>query len=212
MFVSYWDAYIKPINLANKLTLCRVALMPLFVVLLVVDHWASRALALVVFLGAAITDYYDGKIARERKIITNFGRLMDPLADKVLVCAGFIYFAQYWPYLPFWCITIIVVRELLVSGLRLLAISYGRAVTSSALGKYKTFSQMAMIVALLLLSLFREFLMSQPPIWTGWLEPWVNSIIFMALCGVMALTIYSGYDYFYKNKDLLSERLNASTG
>ncbi|MEK7795706.1 MAG: CDP-diacylglycerol--glycerol-3-phosphate 3-phosphatidyltransferase, partial [Candidatus Hydrogenedentota bacterium] len=130
-------------NLPNRLTIARLVLVPVFVVLMSIDHVATYALAYITFTAASLTDYYDGKIARRRGMITAFGKLIDPLADKVLMTAAFV-MAMKVPGLnvPGWTIVAILAREFLVTGARSLAASDGTVIAASSWGKAKTVIQM----------------------------------------------------------------------
>lgn len=138
------------INLPNKLTLSRVLMVPVFVAMMSVHHVAAYIAAFIIFTLATITDYYDGKIARERNLITNFGKLFDPVADKVLLAAAFVMLMQV-PQLviPGWTVVAILAREFLVTGARTIAASDGSVIAASRVGKMKTILQMCFIFTLL---------------------------------------------------------------
>jgi CDP-diacylglycerol--glycerol-3-phosphate 3-phosphatidyltransferase len=147
-------------NLANKLTLTRIALIPIFVVLIRIDALWSYCLSLAIFIGAVITDYYDGKIARKRNSVTNFGKLLDPVADKILVAAAFISFLDKdYLGIPSWVVIVIVGRELLVTGLRTIAASNGVVISAEKWGKVKAVSQMGCAITVLTLMSGREALL-----------------------------------------------------
>src|SRR4051812_25898794 len=137
-------------NLPNKLTVSRFILTIAFVGTIFAGFRFHETAAMVLFVVAGITDYYDGKIARRDKLITNFGILMDPLVDKILVCSAFIAFVgRHW--LPAWMAVIIVARELAVTGMRLLAASKNMVLAAENMGKFKTSAQMVAIVSTLIL-------------------------------------------------------------
>ena len=139
-------------NLPNRLTLARMALIPIFVVLMRVDTFWAYVLSLAIFVAAVITDYYDGKIARRRDSVTNFGTLFDPIADKVLIAAAFISFLDKdYLSIPSWVVIVIVGRELLVTGLRSIAASNGIVIAAEGWGKLKTVSQMTCAITILAL-------------------------------------------------------------
>jgi len=168
------------LNLPNKITLTRIFLVPVFMLILLEkipygDYWAA-----LVFAIAALTDGLDGYIARKNKQITNLGKFMDPLADKLLVTAALISLVEMGR-LSSWMATIIVSREFAVTGLRIIAASKGVVIAASNLGKYKTVSQIIAIIAALL---------SFP-----------YSLVFIWIAVI--LTIISGIDYFYNGKELL---------
>lgn len=175
-------------NLPNKLTIARMCMVPLFMIALLINTPASRIIATVVFALASLTDMLDGQIARKYNMITNFGKLMDPLADKVLTAAAMICLVELGD-LAAWIAVVIIFREYLITGLRSVAANENIVVAANIWGKVKTVCQM---IALMLLML-------KPQI--------------VALCGIdvglwlmyvaVALTIYSGLDYVLKlNKQI----------
>ena len=177
-------------NLPNKLTIIRVCLIPFFAATLLFDHgnnYTMRIVANVLFIAASLTDLFDGKIARKYNLVTNFGKFMDPLADKLLVCSALICLIELGQ-LPAWVVIIIISREFIISGFRLVAADSGVVIAASYWGKFKTTAQMIMI-CLLIADLGGFF---------GILE-----ILFVYLA--LALTVISLIDYLIKNKSVLSE-------
>ena len=168
-------------NTANKLTLLRVVMIPAFLLVLYLHVPGANYWALAIFALASITDTLDGYIARHYNQITDFGKFMDPLADKCLVTAAMLWFGQ----MPAWALLIVIVREFAVSGLRMIAADKGRVIAAGWSGKVKTASTMVCIVLMLL------------PI-----AYWVNSI---CVAVIVLTTIYSGVEYFTKNLDVLSD-------
>ena len=171
-------------NLANKLTCFRVVLIPVFLVLLYLDFPGHLIAALVVFIVASLTDTADGYIARHYDMVTDFGKFMDPLADKLLVMAAMVWFvAAGW--MPAWAFFIVIARELAVTGLRLVAVEQGRVIAAAKSGKVKTASTMVCICLMLLLS---------------------NAATLRLVCVwiILLTTIYSGVEYFIKNRDVLA--------
>src|SRR5688572_14696742 len=143
-------------NVPNKLTVSRFLLTIAFVIVIYSPVPYHETIAMVLFITAAITDYYDGMIARRDNLITNFGILMDPLVDKILVCSAFIVFVgQQW--MPAWMAVVIVARELSVTGLRLLAASKNLVLAAETLGKHKTTAQIVAIISTLILSSYQEW-------------------------------------------------------
>src|SRR5271155_3890809 len=135
-------------NVPNKLTISRFALTVLFLAVIFSDVSYEETIALLLFSAASLTDYFDGMIARRDKLITNFGILMDPLADKILVCSAFIAFlGRGW--LPAWMAVIVVTRELAITGLRLLGASKNLVLAAEGFGKHKTISQIVSIISVL---------------------------------------------------------------
>ncbi len=136
-------------NLPNSLTVSRLFLAGLMMLFLSVSWPLSKSAALLIFIIAALTDYFDGYLARNVYGVTSFGRLMDPLTDKILVCAAFVSFVEL-KLLPAWIVVVIISREFLVTGLRLLAASRGRVIAAGRWGKHKTVWQIVAIVTILL--------------------------------------------------------------
>ncbi|MEW6619716.1 MAG: CDP-diacylglycerol--glycerol-3-phosphate 3-phosphatidyltransferase [bacterium] len=146
-------------NLANKLTLLRIILVPFFVIFLAYDNVYSYYLSLLVFLICAITDIYDGKIARKYGLETTFGKFADPLADKILVSAAFIYFVEMPAlHIPAWMVILIITREFVVTGLRMIAMSKGVVIAASLKGKLKTTFQITTIIIILLILVIKTYL------------------------------------------------------
>lgn len=137
-------------NLPNKLTVLRVIMVPFFVLFMLTDlgREAGKWIALVIFCLASLTDMLDGKIARARNLVTNFGKFMDPLADKLLVCSAMICLIPTGQ-LPAWVVIVIIAREFIISGFRLVASDSGIVIAASYWGKFKTVSQMLMVIVLI---------------------------------------------------------------
>src|SRR5438045_5044466 len=143
-------------NLPNKLTLSRFVLTIAFLGVMFSQRSFHETLALGLFVAAGITDFLDGQIARSRKLITNFGILMDPLADKILVCSAFIAFVGLHS-ISAWMVVVIVARELAITGLRLLAASKNVVLAAEGYGKHKTISQIVAIISVLILMSYRQW-------------------------------------------------------
>ncbi len=190
-------------NLPNQLTVARLILTLFFVASLSIDWAWSGTVALVIFLVAAVTDYFDGEIARRRNLITNFGKLMDPLVDKILITAALILLVER-ELLWGWTVVAVVGREFLVTGLRLLAASDGLVVSADRLGKWKTVTQMVTVIFLL------TFLAAQEPVF-GWLNEAVFVRPALSPSGLgkafelltLALTLVSGCGYLAKNRQVV---------
>jgi CDP-diacylglycerol---glycerol-3-phosphate 3-phosphatidyltransferase len=184
-------------NLPNKLTVSRFFITVLFILAVFWRSPLNDTLALLFFSVASLTDYFDGKIARSRKLITNFGVLMDPLADKILTCAAFIALIQRGT-VEAWMVIIIVSRELAITGLRLLAASKHHVLAAERYGKHKTISQMVAIIALLVLDACQE--------WGAWadllVKTWVPWFATVALWLTVAMTFASGMFYLWRNREL----------
>jgi len=175
-------------NLPNKLTILRVIMIPFYLVFQLFDFWPgiTRWIALTLFIAASLTDMLDGKIARKYNLVTNFGKFMDPLADKLLVCSALICFVYLGSLSP-WVVIIIIAREFIISGFRLVASDNGVVIAASMWGKWKTVFQMIMIgflIADIKYPLFE-----------------ITTQILIVIATI--LTIVSLIDYVVKNKDVL---------
>jgi len=195
-------------NLPNKLTLSRLLLTLVFLIVLFSKTLFHETLALILFSIASLTDYFDGKIARRDKIITNFGILMDPLADKILVCSAYIAFVDR-DWMPAWMVVIIVSRELAITGLRLLAASKNTVLAAERYGKHKTISQIVAIISVLVLASYVEWgpigvAVFGLPIFG---KPWVVNFTALAKWVAVILTAYSGAVYLWKNRDIYIQDL-----
>ena len=171
-------------NTANKLTILRVVMIPAFLLVLYLDVPWANYWALAIFAAASITDTLDGYIARHYNQITDFGKFMDPLADKCLVTAAMLWFVEVGQ-MPAWALLIVIVLEFAVSGLRMVAADKGRVIAAGWSGKVKTAATMVCIILMLL---------PLPDI--------VNQI---CTAVIVLTTIYSGVEYFMKNADILAE-------
>ncbi|PWU07161.1 MAG: CDP-diacylglycerol--glycerol-3-phosphate 3-phosphatidyltransferase [Verrucomicrobia bacterium] len=181
----------------NRLTLARLLLTALFVMAMELSFSWNQTIALVIFLLAILTDYLDGLLARRWHLITNFGKLMDPIADKILSTSAFILLVAY-AAIPAWAVIIVIGREFLITGLRLLAGGKGIILPAEKLGKHKTAWQMATILFFLVLLALPEWI--QKPSW--WHGLWIyggNALIAITVI----LTLYSGFGYLHKNRSLL---------
>ena len=190
-------------NLPNKLTVFRMILIPVFMLVLALPlDWGTlqvagavlpvtHLVAAIIFIVASLTDLADGKIARKYKLVTNFGKFADPLADKLLVMTALIFFVQFG-WVPAWMVAIIVIRELAITGLRTLIVENNGKVLAAAMpGKIKTASQMVAI----------SFFLLHDIVFAMFNIPFAMIMIWISLLA----TIYSGIDYFYKNRDVFSD-------
>ena len=175
-------------NTANKLTMLRVVLIPVYLVLWHLDFSWSVYAALAVFVVASLTDLLDGYIARHYNQTTDFGKFMDPLADKVLVLTAMACFCAAGRF-PDWALVIVIAREFAVSGLRLVAVDNGRVIAAGWSGKVKTASTMVCLCLM--------HLRDVPDCISTWLD-WVCVIV------IAATTLYSGIEYFVLNRDVLN--------
>lgn len=174
-------------NLPNKLTLIRVFLVPVFIVAFVFGSYWS---ALVIFAAASITDYFDGKIARSRGLVTNFGKIMDPLADKILVYSALCLFIEY-NVIGAWTLIIILAREFVIAGMRTVAASEGKVLAAGMSGKIKTVLQMFAVIL---------FMIALACIDTAWVMKTAQIVFMLSLI----MTVYSGAEYIIKNKEVFS--------
>lgn len=176
-------------NLPNRLTVLRVIMVPFFVLFMLTDIGgaANKWIALVIFCAASLTDMLDGKIARARNLVTNFGKFMDPLADKLLVCSAMICLITTGQ-LAAWIVIIIIAREFIISGFRLVAADSGIVIAASYWGKFKTVAQMAMVIVLI-----ADF---------GGVFTMIGNVLIWA---ALVLTVVSLIDYVAKNIEVLTQ-------
>jgi len=171
------------LNTANKLTLIRIVLIPVFLALLYIDFPVNSYVAMCVFIAAGLTDIADGYIARRRAQITDFGKFLDPLADKVLVVAAMLWFVEKGA-MPAWVALVVILREFMVTALRLVAAGNDRVIAAGMLGKIKTVVTMGGLT-----------LMFLP------LRQWM---VYICLAAITVTTLVSGVEYFVKNRDMIN--------
>jgi CDP-diacylglycerol--glycerol-3-phosphate 3-phosphatidyltransferase len=208
------------VNLPNKLTVSRFVLTAAFLWAIFSRSPVNDTLALVFFCAAGLTDFLDGRIARQRNLITNFGVLMDPLADKILTCSAFIALVERHmqhipeaslvlgslalrPKVEAWMVVIIVARELAITGLRLLAASKNVVLAAERYGKHKTISQIVAIIALLVMEAYAEWW----PWLAGLLKPWVPMFALLVVWLTVILTATSGILYLWRNRALYLQEM-----
>ena len=172
-------------NTANKLTLTRVVMIPIFLVVLYLDFAFNKYIALAIFILASITDFVDGYVARHYNQVTDFGKFMDPLADKCLVVAAMLWFVEIGQ-MPGWALLVVIIREFSVSGLRMVAADKGRVIAAGWSGKVKTASTMVCICLMLF-----------------GIPHWLNLVCQGV---ILVTTVYSGVEYFAKNWDVFQEK------
>ena len=175
-------------NLPNQLTIARVCAIPLFIILLLMGY---RVAATVIFLAAAFTDLLDGKIARKYNLVTNFGKLMDPLADKLLTMSAFICLVELGD-IPAWMVIVILGREFIITGMRQVAAAEGIVIAAGWSGKIKTVCQMLAIPLIMLNN------------WPCSMLPFNFPLDQIALWAALVMTIWSGAEYIIKNKQVFS--------
>ena len=175
-------------NLPNQLTIARICAIPLFIILLLMGF---RVAATVIFLAAAFTDMLDGKIARKYNLVTNFGKLMDPLADKLLTMAAFVCLVELGD-IPAWMVIVILGREFIITGMRQVAAAEGIVIAAGWSGKIKTVCQMVAIPLIMLNN------------WPCSMLPFNFPLDQIALWAALVMTIWSGAEYIIKNKQVFS--------
>lgn len=188
-------------NWANRLTVSRLLLTILFVISLNSDWEFAHTAALVLFIIAGITDYFDGEIARRYNSVTNFGRLMDPLVDKIMIAAAFISLVPL-KAVPAWAAIVVVARDFLITGLRLLASSNGQVLPAEQLGKHKTSWQIITVLFFLVLLATRELrYVHGQTFW--WSRAWLAGGTLLVWITV-ALTLYSGLAYAWRHRAVVA--------
>jgi CDP-diacylglycerol--glycerol-3-phosphate 3-phosphatidyltransferase len=181
------------INLPNRLTLIRIALIPVFVVLMSFEElWWAQVCAAVVFAAACVTDYLDGDIARKRNLVTNFGKFADPIADKLLVMSAYVVLVGQGR-MPAWVCIAFLAREFTVSGFRLVAAGGGKIMAAGKLGKIKTFTQMVAVILLILAPAFTA------------LDPFGHITADVMMYVALFMTIWSGADYIIRNRQFIQD-------
>ena len=182
-------------NLPNKLTMLRILIIPVFVFFALIQRQWAQYLALLIYIAACLTDMLDGKIARSRNLVTNFGKFADPIADKLLVMAALVVLVDTGR-MPSWVCIVMLAREFIISGFRLVAAGNGKVIAAGMLGKLKTVFQMSATIALMLLvPVEGNGLLGGFGVWLA------NALTYIAAI----LTIVSGAEYIIKNKDCISD-------
>lgn len=197
-------------NLPNQLTVSRFALTVAFLAVMFAQFRYHESVALALFIAAGLTDYFDGKIARRDNLVTNFGVLMDPLADKILVCSAFIAFlGKNWEEVRAWMVVLVVARELAITGLRLLAASKNLVLAAEGFGKHKTISQIVAIIAILVFHSYEEMGPVGRTVFGFHLagKPWIDWFMPLAIWVAVALTFVSGALYLWRNRQLYLQDL-----
>ena len=186
-------------NLPNKITVFRIILAFTFMVFLFLNGVGAKFLALFTFVLASVSDFLDGYIAKNTNSITDFGKLMDPIADNVSTLSAFLAFVQM-QLVPAWIVVIIIFRELVITGLRVLALAKKEVLPASLDGKHKTVSQMVSILTILVFILLREMGIVLFKVWEEPLEYWFRQAIFILMLITVTLTIISGVSFLWKNR------------
>jgi len=189
-------------NIANKLTVARIILTFVFMFFLFCHGPWAKVLALAIFIFAALSDFFDGRIAHQKNMVTDFGKLMDPIADKILVLAAFTAFVQM-QLIDAWMFVIIVSREILITSLRLFALNKGKVLSAAKVGKHKTVSQMVVIFYILGFVVFKEVMLAfftWNPAW----ERFFRDSIYVLMLLTVGLTLYSGLYYLWENRKVIA--------
>jgi len=209
-------------TLANKLTIGRIMIIPFFILFMFIGSIYTRVTALLIFTLAALTDLYDGIIARHREEVTNFGKFIDPLADKLIVSAALISFVQLRELsIPAWMVIVVISREFIITGLRSVAASRGTIIPASVAGKFKTTSQMVVIITILIIlivnALLKNYLHTTPLelqtllSWERMLGYILSRAPYWLMLMVTILTVISGFNYILRNKRILFEEISSKT-
>ncbi len=189
-------------NIANKLTVSRIVLTFVFMFFLFCHGLWAKIASLVIFLIAALSDFLDGMIAHRRNMVTDFGRLMDPIADKILVLAALAAFVQM-QIIEGWMLVIIVAREILITSLRLFALNKGKVLSATKVGKHKTVSQMLVIFSILGFIVTKEVMLT----YYTWNPSWEKAFrqgIYVLMIVTVTLTLYSGLSYLWENRKVIA--------
>ncbi len=182
-------------NLANKLTISRIILAGIFILFLFIRGAGAKFMAMAIFLAACITDYYDGYLARSANSITAFGKLMDPIADKILILGAFLSFVEM-EIIPAWMVMVIIARELVITGIRVMALSQKRVLSAEMGGKHKTVSQMVAVISILIFLIIRDMGFS-----FRYMEG-LRIAVYLLMLITVGMTLASGVSYMARNKDI----------
>lgn len=191
------------VNIANKLTVLRIILTFVFMFFLFLNGLWAKIASLTIFIFAALSDFFDGRIAQKRNIVTDFGKLMDPIADKILVLAAFAAFVQM-QLIEAWMFVIIIAREILITSLRLFALNKGKVLSANKAGKHKTVSQMVVIFFILGFIVYKEVMLTfftWNPLWERLFRQGTYILMFLTV----VLTLYSGLSYLWKNRKVITK-------
>ncbi len=189
-------------NLPNKITVARIFLSFIFMFFLFSKGIYFKALAFLVFIAAAFSDYVDGYIAKKNNIVSRFGKIMDPVADKVLVLSAFLAFVEM-KLVPAWIVVIIILRELVITSIRLVALAHNEVLSAGMGGKHKTVSQMFSIFVVLIFIIIKESGVGAFGFWNADFEYWYRQLIFILMLITAVLTLISGLSYLVGNKKYL---------
>ncbi|MBU3958302.1 MAG: CDP-diacylglycerol--glycerol-3-phosphate 3-phosphatidyltransferase [Candidatus Omnitrophica bacterium] len=190
-------------NIANRLTILRIILTFVFMFFLFCHGLWAKVTSLLIFLFAALSDFFDGRIAHKKNMVTDFGKLMDPIADKILVLAAFAAFVQM-QLIEAWMFVIIISREILITSLRLFALNKGKVLSASKIGKHKTLSQMVVIFSILGFIVSKEVMLTFFT-WNPAGEKLFRQGIYLLMLLTVAITLYSGLSYLWENRKIITK-------
>lgn len=190
-------------TLANTLSVIRIVLSPVFLLMIISEDPLLRQWSLVVFLLAALTDWYDGEIARRSGTVTNVGKFLDPLADKFLTSAAFIAFAVLH-YVPWWMVIVVVLRDIVITLLRSFAENRGAHIVTSKTAQWKTFIQMTVLYYLLLLIVGKDVPWLQAPLGESIAVLLDGTVVYVLMLAVTLLTLFTGLQYIVDNRSFIS--------
>jgi len=192
-------------NTANKITISRIVLAFIFMCFIFIHALWAKVLSLFIFILAALSDFLDGRIAQKRNMVTDFGKLMDPIADKILVITAYAVFVQM-QIIEAWMVIIIISREIAITSLRMFALNKGRVLSAARAGKHKTASQMAVIFLILSFIVFKETMLTFFSWNPGW-EKLFRQGIYVLMLITVSVTVYSGLRYLWDNRKIITSRL-----
>jgi len=188
-------------NFSNKLTILRILLAFIFMTVISFSGIIAKVAAFLIFMLASFTDFLDGWLARKRKEVTDLGKILDPVADKVLVLSAFLSFVSM-RLIYAWMAVVIIIRELLITALRLFALSKGIVIEATSSGKHKTVSQICTIFFILVALLIKEIGLKYG-FWTGEFEQISRIVIMVFMTITIALTVSSGFIYLWTNRKII---------
>ncbi len=192
------------ITISNKITLSRIFLAFIFIYFLYADFSISKIIALLIFVLASITDFFDGRLARKRNEVTEFGKFIDPIADKILVFGAFLSFMDL-KLIATWMVIVILSRDFIINGLRFLAAKKGKVLSSNQLAKHKTFYQMLVIFLILSGLIIKDFYLKFFNFCPEFYQMVFDIVIFISMLIVVLLSLFSGILYMYFNRYILLE-------
>lgn len=198
---------VKKIISPNKLTLGRVILAFIFLFVIFTNFWYSNIIALGVFLLAGLTDFLDGYMARKKDDVTELGKFMDPIADKILVFSALLSFVDLG-LIASWMVILILARDFLINGLRFIAAQKGKVLSANQLAKHKTFSQMFVIILILLGLILKDVFLEFFGVWDSTFQFTFELSVFFLMLLVVMLSLFSGIMYFYNNRKIFNLRKN----